>query len=43
MLDGKWLISGQPIPYPYQVCRILYSHTSACAEASAEALEELHG
>ena len=33
-------LSSQPIQYPYQVCSILYSHTSACAEASAEALEE---
>ena len=36
-------LSGQPIPYPHQVCNVWYSHTSACAEASAEALGEPHG
>ena len=31
-------LSGQLIPYLYQVCNLWYSHTSACAEASTEAL-----
>ena len=48
VLGGSWYwkesdLSSRPTPYLYQVCNMWYSHTSACAEASAEALGEPHG